>query len=65
MPNNQSAIKDAEVEDKEHTLAELEAAYKEHAGWLIFLQKEPMFNFLHNKPRYRAIVKNMGLQPVW
>lgn len=59
------AFQYAEVEDKEHTLAELDAAYKEHAGWLIFLQKEPMFDFLHNEPRYRAIVKNIGLQPVW
>jgi TolB-like protein/DNA-binding winged helix-turn-helix (wHTH) protein len=55
----------AELGDKEHTLAELEAAYKERAGWLVLLQKEPIFDFLHNEPRYRAIVKNMGLTPTW
>lgn len=55
----------AELRDREHTLVELEAAYKEHTGWLLFLQKEPIFDFLHNEPRYRKIVKDMGLTPTY
>ena len=53
------------IGNKEHTLAELEAAYQEHAGWIVFLQKEPMFDFLHNDSRYRKIVKDMGLTPTY
>ena len=55
----------AELGDREHTLMELEAAYREHSGWLLFLQKEPILDFLHNEPRYRKIVKNMGLPPAY
>ena len=53
----------AELGDREHTLVELEAAYKEHTGWLLFIQKEPVLDFLHNDPRYRKIVNDMGLTP--
>jgi hypothetical protein len=28
---------------------------------MIFLQSEPIFDFVHAEPRYRAVVKNMGL----
>jgi len=55
----------SELRDKEHTLTELEAAYKEHDGWLVFLQKQPTLDFLHNEPRYRKIVKDMGLTPTY
>jgi hypothetical protein len=41
----------AELRDKEHTLAKLEDAYTEHSPWLVLLQKEPSFVFLHNEAR--------------
>jgi TolB-like protein/DNA-binding winged helix-turn-helix (wHTH) protein len=49
--------------DKEETLKFLEAAYQERSPGLVFLQKQPVFDFLHSDERYRAIVKNIGLPP--
>lgn len=47
--------------DKDDTLKYLELSYRNHDPNLIFIQNEPLFDFLHAEPRYRAIVKNMGL----
>lgn len=55
----------AELRDKEQTLAKLGDAYREHAAFLVFLQKEPIFDFLHSDERYRTLVKNIGLAPAW
>jgi tetratricopeptide (TPR) repeat protein len=50
--------------DKEQTMNFLEAAYRERAPWLVMLQREPIFDFLHSEPRYRALVERIGLPPV-
>jgi TolB-like protein/DNA-binding winged helix-turn-helix (wHTH) protein len=49
--------------NKEMTLKYLEDAWREHSAWLVFIQNEPLFDFLHSDDRYRAIVKKMGLPP--
>ncbi len=51
----------AYAEDKENTLKFLGAAYHERSPRLIFLQNQPIFDFLHSDGRYRAILKGMGL----
>src|SRR5580692_3071405 len=51
--------------DKDETIKYLEASYKNHDPDLIFLQNEPLFDFLHTDPRYQAIVKKMGLTPAY
>ena len=51
--------------DKDHVLKFLEDAYEEHSPSLIFLQNEPIFDFLHAEPRYRELVKKMGLPPAY
>jgi hypothetical protein len=43
----------------------LEAAVQEHSAWLVFIQNEPIFDFLHPDERYRAIVKKIGLPPAY
>ncbi len=50
---------------KDETLKQLEDAYREHATDLVFLQAEPVFDFLHSSARYRALVKNVGLVPAY
>lgn len=55
----------ARLRRREETLDLLEAAYREHSLRLIFLQVEPVFDFLHAEPRYRALVSKMGLPPAW
>jgi TolB-like protein/DNA-binding winged helix-turn-helix (wHTH) protein/Tfp pilus assembly protein PilF len=51
--------------DRANTLKFLEQSYREHYPWLILLQTEPDFDFLHNEPRYRAIVQKLGLPPAY
>jgi TolB-like protein/DNA-binding winged helix-turn-helix (wHTH) protein len=55
----------AQLQDKDHTIAKLEDAYKEHSAFLVLLQKLPSFDFLHSDERYRALVKKIGLSPAW
>ena len=51
--------------DKEETLKYLDAAYREHTPFLIIIQNEPVLDFLHNDPRYRALVTKLGLSPAY
>ena len=50
---------------KEETLQYLEQAYAERAPSLVFVQSDANFDFLHAEPRYRAIIKKMGLPPAY
>ena len=50
---------------KDETLQQLKDAYREHAVDLVFLQSEPVFDFLHSDERYRALVKKIGLTPAY
>jgi TolB-like protein len=49
--------------DKENTIQYLQVALREGTTWMIFLQNEPVFDFLHSDPRYRSIVRELGLPP--
>jgi TolB-like protein/DNA-binding winged helix-turn-helix (wHTH) protein len=51
--------------NKEKTLQYLEIAYRNHDAFLIAIQNEPLFDFLHSESRYREIVKNIGLAPAY
>ncbi|HWH56398.1 MAG TPA: winged helix-turn-helix domain-containing protein [Terriglobales bacterium] len=50
---------------KKETLAALNNAYNQRSPWIIFVQKEPVFDFLHSDQRYRALVKKIGLPPAY
>jgi tetratricopeptide (TPR) repeat protein len=47
--------------DKDETLKYLEAAYREHDPSLIDLQYDAILDFLHDDPRYQALVKKLNL----
>jgi tetratricopeptide (TPR) repeat protein len=51
--------------DKQQTLKYLEAAYRDHDPSMITVQYEPLFDFLHNDPRYRALVAKVGVSPAY
>jgi TolB-like protein/DNA-binding winged helix-turn-helix (wHTH) protein len=53
----------ARLQHREQTLALLEAAARVRSSFLIFLQTEPDFDFLHGDRRYEAVVKRIGLAP--
>jgi TolB-like protein/DNA-binding winged helix-turn-helix (wHTH) protein len=59
------AFSNARLGRKEETLRYLEEAYREHTALLVFLQTEPIFDFLHSDERYRALVKKIGLPPAY
>lgn len=50
---------------KEEALHYLEQSYRERAPWLVRIQSNPDYDFLHSDPRYQAIVKKMGLPRAW
>jgi hypothetical protein len=53
------------LRQKEQTLATLEAAFRERTPQLIFIQYTPEFDFIHDDPRYRKIVKDMNMDPAY
>jgi hypothetical protein len=57
------ALATARAGRKEQTLGLLEQALNEHSPRIIFIQNEPVFDFLHSDPRYQALVKKIGLPP--
>ena len=59
------ALAYAQAQNKEQTLKYLEQCYAEHSSKLIFLQNNPIFDFLHSDQHYRALVTKLGLPPAW
>ena len=55
----------AQLRHKEETLHYLEESFRERSPWLVHVQHDPDFDFLHDEPRYRAIVVKMGLPPAY
>ena len=55
----------AKIGNKEETLKYLEAAYEERTPWMVLVQFEPDFDFVHGEERYRNIIKKMGLPPAY
>jgi TolB-like protein/DNA-binding winged helix-turn-helix (wHTH) protein len=57
------ASQTARLKRKDETLKLLEESYRERSPWLVLVQNEPEFDFLHSDERYQALVKKMGLPP--
>jgi len=55
----------AMLQRKDDAIAALEEDYREHDPYLVFLQREPVFDFLHSDERYRALVRKMALPPAY
>ena len=53
----------AQLRQPDETLAFLAQALEEHQGYLVFVQCDPDFDFLHADERYRSIVRRIGLPP--
>jgi tetratricopeptide (TPR) repeat protein len=48
--------------DEDETMKYLEECYRTRAPWLIMVQNEPFFDFLHSDPRYQTLIRKIGLQ---
>ena len=49
--------------DKNAALKFLDLAYHKHSPWLMLIQNEPIFDFVHSDRRYHALVGKLGLTP--
>jgi TolB-like protein/Flp pilus assembly protein TadD len=49
------------LKDTESALEQLEKAYDDRAGWMIYLNVEPMLDPIRSEPRFVALVRRMKL----
>ena len=47
--------------DREHALAALDQAYREHDHYMMYLKVDPKFDQLHSEPRFQTLLRGMGL----
>jgi TolB-like protein len=52
----------AKLGDHPRALTELERAYADHVGDMIFINLEPCFDPLRSEPRYQALARKIGLR---
>jgi TolB-like protein/DNA-binding winged helix-turn-helix (wHTH) protein len=55
----------AQLGDREQTLAQLEEAFQQHSPPLLWIQSDAAYDFLHADPRYRSLIRRIGLPPAW
>ncbi|GAC1396043.1 MAG: hypothetical protein NVSMB56_10510 [Pyrinomonadaceae bacterium] len=46
--------------DKDQAIEQLNKAYEERAGWIIYLRVEPLFDPLRSDPRFSDLVRRIG-----
>jgi len=51
------------LKDKDEAFRWLEKAYEEHEGSLVYLTVEPVFDGIRSDPRFRKLVRGVGLPP--
>jgi eukaryotic-like serine/threonine-protein kinase len=49
--------------DESQAFAQLEKAYQEHSGWLVYLKVDPRLDSLHSDPRFQDLLRRIGLSP--
>ena len=47
--------------DREHVFAYLDAAYREHSHWLVWLKRDPRWDDVRSDPRFQNLVRGVGL----
>jgi TolB-like protein/DNA-binding winged helix-turn-helix (wHTH) protein len=55
----------AQLGDRDRTLALLEQGFREHSPYLLWIQCDPAYDFLHADERYRSIIQRLGLPPAY
>ena len=61
VPAYETAVVYAGLGEKERTFEWLEKAYKEHAGWLVYLNVDPRLDTLHADSRFPDLLRRIGL----
>jgi TolB-like protein/DNA-binding winged helix-turn-helix (wHTH) protein/Tfp pilus assembly protein PilF len=65
VPPLELACYHAQLREREETLSWLEEGYRQHSPDVLWTQTDPAYDFLHDDPRYRALVQKMGLPPTY
>jgi serine/threonine protein kinase/tetratricopeptide (TPR) repeat protein len=47
--------------DREQVFAYLDAAYREHSHWLVWLKRDPRWDDVRSDPRFQNLVRQIGL----
>jgi TolB-like protein/DNA-binding winged helix-turn-helix (wHTH) protein len=55
----------AQLGQREKTLALLEEGYRQHSPYMLDIQNDPAYDFLHNDQRYRSLITKIGLPQAW
>jgi len=63
LPSYEVAAVHAALGKKDQAFAWLEKAYRERDSWLVFVKVEPMFDPLHDDPRFFSFLRRMNLAP--
>lgn len=53
----------AQLDDETHAMIYLERAYDEHYPWLLLLRVAPEWDPIRSSPRFRELVRRLGLPP--
>ena len=61
-PSCDTATAYAHLRDKDRTLRELERSVQEQCPDIFAVNREPVFDFVRSDPRFRAVLKEIGLQ---
>ena len=61
LPGMEIAESYARLEDKDKTLEYLNKAYEQREPQLVEIKVRPNFNFLRDDPRFKELVKRVGI----
>lgn len=50
------------LQERQSALRYLKKCLRNRDPWLVLVQSEPAFNFLHDDPRYQSVIRAVGLQ---
>ena len=51
------------LRDRDQAFKQLNKAFEERSGWIIYLKVEPQFDSLRADPRYKTLLQRMNLSP--
>ena len=50
--------------EREPTLSLLEEGFRQHSPNILWIQRDPAYDFLHSDPRFQSLVQRTGLPPI-